>query len=152
MKIEKANASDLAEILALQHLAYQSEARLFSNQDIPPLRQTIEDLTGEYQKSGVEFWEVQSQGRIIGSVRTERVKDTVFIGKLMVLPDCQKQGIGSQMMKMLEQVHSRCRMELFTSTRSLSNIRLYEKLGYQKFREQKVNEELTLVFMEKMAD
>ncbi len=152
MKIEKANASDLAEILALQHLAYQSEARLFSNQDIPPLRQTIEDLTGEYQKSGVEFWKVQSQGRIIGSVRTERVKDTVFIGKLMVLPDCQKQGIGSQMMKMLEQVHSRCRMELFTSTRSLSNIRLYEKLGYQKFREQKVNEELTLVFMEKMAD
>lgn len=152
MKIEKANASDLAEILALQHLAYQSEARLFSNQDIPPLRQTIEDLTGEYQKSGVEFWKVQSQGRIIGSVRTERVKDTVFIGKLMVHPDCQKQGIGSQMMKMLEQVHSRCRMELFTSTRSLSNIRLYEKLGYQKFREQKVNEELTLVFMEKMAD
>lgn len=151
MKIEKALASDLPEILALQHLAYQSEAKLFSNQDIPPLRQTLEDLMAEYQKSGVSFWKVVSQGRIVGSVRIEKKQETVFIGKLMVLPAYQKQGIGSQMMEMVEKSHPDCRMELFTSTRSIANIRLYEKLGYRKFRNQKINEELTLVFMEKNA-
>ncbi|MGN0917976.1 MAG: GNAT family N-acetyltransferase [Oxalobacter sp.] len=151
MEIEKVLKTDLPEILALQHLAYQSEANLFSSRDIPPLRQTIEELTAEYQKTAVQFWKVSVQGKIVGSVRTEKQKETVLIGKLMVLPAYQKQGIGSQMMKMVEQMHQGYRLELFTSTRSLANIRLYEKLGYLKFRDQKINDELTLVFMEKNA-
>ena len=35
--IIKADKGDLSEILDLQYLAYQSEARLFDNEDIPPL-------------------------------------------------------------------------------------------------------------------
>ena len=151
MKLEKVEVSDLSEILALQHLAYQSEARLFSSQDIPPLRQTLEDLTEEYQKSGAQFWKVLDQGKIIGSVRTEKNQGTVYIGKLMVDPVYQKRGIGSQMMKRVEQMYQGYRLELFTSSRSICNIRLYEKLGYQKCRDQKINDELTLVFMEKKA-
>lgn len=104
MEIEKVLKTDLPEILALQHLAYQSEANLFSSRDIPPLRQTIEELTAEYQKTAVQFWKVSVQGKIVGSVRTEKQKETVLIGKLMVLPAYQKQGIGSQMMKMVEQI------------------------------------------------
>ena len=41
MNIEKAEREDLQEILDLQYLAYQSEARLLNNMDIPPLKQTL---------------------------------------------------------------------------------------------------------------
>lgn len=40
----------MQEILDLQYLAYQSEAKLFNNPDIPPLKQTLADIENEYQK------------------------------------------------------------------------------------------------------
>ena len=46
--IKKAQKEDLEEILKLQYLAYQSEARLFDNMDIPPLKQTIEEIYEEF--------------------------------------------------------------------------------------------------------
>lgn len=49
MIIKKAELNDLQEILDLQYLAYQSEAELFNDHDIPPLKQTLEDVLAEYQ-------------------------------------------------------------------------------------------------------
>ena len=40
--ITKALYSDLEEILALQKLAYQSEAELYDDYTIPPLTQSLE--------------------------------------------------------------------------------------------------------------
>ena len=51
--IKKAEQKDLKEILALQYLAYQSEAKLFGSMDIPPLKQTIEEVFDEYEKGTV---------------------------------------------------------------------------------------------------
>lgn len=46
MKIEKAEYKDLDKILNLQYLAYQSEADLFGTRDIPPLKQTLDEVIG----------------------------------------------------------------------------------------------------------
>lgn len=51
--IKKAQKEDLEEILKLQYLAYQSEAKLFGDIDIPPLKQTIEEVYDEFQKGTV---------------------------------------------------------------------------------------------------
>lgn len=51
--IKKAQKEDLEEILKLQYLAYQSEAKLFGNMDIPPLKQTIEEVYDEFQKGAI---------------------------------------------------------------------------------------------------
>ena len=42
-----------------------------------------------------------------------------------------------------------CRFQLFTGHKSAGNIRMYERAGYRAFRQEKVNEKVTLVFMEK---
>lgn len=47
MNIKKAEKGDLSEILDLQYLAYQSEARLFDNQNIPPLKRYLYDMDVE---------------------------------------------------------------------------------------------------------
>ena len=46
--IVKAEYNDLQEILNLQYLAYQSEAELFGSRDIPPLKQTLDEVIDEY--------------------------------------------------------------------------------------------------------
>lgn len=43
--IQKAQKNDLEKILELQYLAYQSEAKLFNDPDIPPLKQNLNDVT-----------------------------------------------------------------------------------------------------------
>lgn len=51
MIVVRAEKRDLQKILDLQYLAYQSEARLFDNQDIPPLKQTLADVVMLYHFS-----------------------------------------------------------------------------------------------------
>lgn len=147
--IKKAQKEDLEGILKLQYLAYQSEAELFGNMAIPPLRQTIEEVYDEFQK-GVILKAVDDRGVIIGSVRAYQDGETVYIGKLMVHPSKQGQGIGTQLLLEMEKQYPRQRYELFTSTRSEKNIALYQKLGYKIFDEEQVTEELRFVYMEKM--
>ena len=101
--IKKAEKKDLKEILALQYLAYQSEAKLFGSMDIPPLKQTIEEVFDEYEK-GTVLKAVDGAGTIIGSVRAYEEKGTVYIGKLMVHPTMQKKGIGSRLLSEMERL------------------------------------------------
>ncbi|MBE5880236.1 MAG: GNAT family N-acetyltransferase [Lachnospiraceae bacterium] len=42
------------------------------------------------------------------------------IGKLMVHPKMQKQGIGTQLLLAMEKEFQDCRYELFTSTKSIT--------------------------------
>jgi len=67
MSIQKAEKKDLQEILDLQYIAYQSEAKLLGNDDIPPLRQTIEEVKQEFEVS--TFLKlIDEDNKIIGSV------------------------------------------------------------------------------------
>ena len=147
--IKKAQKEDLEEIFKLQYLAYQSEAELFGNMDIPPLKQTIEEVYDEFHK-GTILKAVNDEGGIIGSVRAYQEKGTVYIGKLMVHPKMQKKGIGTKLLLEIENEYPNQRYELFTSTKSISNIRLYEKLGYKIFKEEVVSQELQFVYLQKI--
>ena len=146
--IKKAQKEDLEKILELQYLAYQSEAKLFGNMDIPPLKQTIEELYNEFQK-GTILKALDDIGGIIGSVRAYQENGTVYIGKLMVHPEMQRKGIGTKLLLEIEREYPNQRYELFTSTKSISNIRLYERLGYKIFKEETVSQELQFVYLQK---
>lgn len=145
--ITKAQKNDLEEILKLQYLAYQSEAALFGNKDIPPLTQTLEEVVEEYDE-GLVLKMTDEKGVIIGSVRAKEKDGTVYIGKLMVRPDHQKKGYGRRLLLEVEQYYPGKRYELFTSTRSKDNIRLYESVGYKEFDRKAVDDELIFVYME----
>ncbi|MBQ3515487.1 MAG: GNAT family N-acetyltransferase [Lachnospiraceae bacterium] len=149
--IEKAQKEDLKEILDLQYLAYQSEAKLFGDMEIPPLKQTIEEVYDEFEK-GTILKAIDEKGVIIGSVRAYQDGRTVYIGKLMVHPEMQKKGIGTKLLLEIENEYPNQRYELFTSTKSISNIRLYERLGYKIFKEEAVSQELQFVYLQKYQE
>jgi len=146
--VKKAHEDDLKEILELQYIAYQSEAKLFNSTDIPPLKQTLEEIRSEFQK-GIILKAVDGSEIIIGSVRAYQENETVYIGRLMVHPKMQKMGIGSKLLEEIEKQYPAKRCELFTSTKSVSNIRLYERHGYEIFKEEYVTQELQFVYMQK---
>ena len=147
-KIVRAVREDLPEILELQHLAYISEAELFGNYNIQPLTETIEELTAEYNV-GTVLKMTDENGKIIGSVRGREEKGTLYIGKLMVHPDHRRKGYGKRLVTCIEESFPGRRYELFTSTRSVNNIRMYESLGYKQFDVRDVDDELKFVYLEK---
>lgn len=148
MLIEQAATIDAAEILALQKLAYVSEAEIYDDFDIQPMTQTLDELVREFASHTV-FKAVQ-KGRIVGSVRTQLDGGTCRVGKLIVHPEAQNLGIGSALMGHLENCYREAyRFELFTGHKSLRNLHLYTKLGYREFKQVQVNEHLWMVYMEK---
>ena len=147
-RIIKAEYNDLPGILDLQYLAYQSEAALFGSKDIPPLRETLDELKEEYA-NGTVLKMILDDGTLIGSVRAYEKDGTAYIGKLMVHPDHRHHGYGSALLTAVESYYPNKRYELFTSTRSIDNIRLYEKMGYVIFDRKEIDAELVFVYMEK---
>lgn len=146
--INRAEPKDAREILALQRLAYQSEARLYNDWSLPPLTQTLESMRGEFGDSVV--LKAVSDGRIVGSVRAKGALEVCAIGRLIVHPDCQGRGIGSRLLKSIEaEFPEVSRYELFTGSRSEANIRLYQRHGYTISRTQSLSPAVTLVFLSK---
>ncbi len=147
MNIETAKINDAEEILLLQKLAYKSEAKIHGDFQIPPLVETLEELKAKF-KTHV-FLKVIAEGKIIGSVRISQKDNTCHIGRLMVHPDFQNRGIATKLLMEIERLFSCSRFELFTGEKSIKNIRLYEKLGYTKFKVEKPAANVNLVFLEK---
>ena len=98
--IKRARVEDAEAILALQKLAYLSEAEIYNNKSIPPLTQTLEEIRAEFDHQ--IFLKALIEGRIIGSVRAFQTQETCHIGRLAVHPDFQNWGIGSQPMNEIE--------------------------------------------------
>jgi N-acetylglutamate synthase-like GNAT family acetyltransferase len=147
--IEHALVEDAEEILALQKLAYQSEAAIVNDYTIPPLRQTLEEITAQFADN--VFVKGVIDKKIIGSARAYQAQDTCFIGRVIVHPDSQNQGIGSQIMHAIENEFPEAqRFELFTGSKSERNLHFYQKLGYRIFKKEALNEKVELVFLEKL--
>jgi len=146
--IRMATKEDAAAILALQKLAYRSEARLYNDWAISPLVQTIESLLEEF--AGSVVLKAMLDDRLVGSVRARLNGDTCEIARLAVHPDLQGRGIGSELLRRIEgRFDSIARYELFTGSKSEANIRLYERHGYKITHTKPMSEKVSFTFMEK---
>jgi phage replication-related protein YjqB (UPF0714/DUF867 family)/GNAT superfamily N-acetyltransferase len=149
--IERATISDAEEILVLQKLAYRSEAEIYNDFGIPPLVQTLRNIQEDFEKQF--FLKAVLSGRIIGSVRAYAKEGTCYIGRLIVHPEFQNQGIGTKLMNEIEKSFSTChRFELFTGDRSKRNLYLYQRLGYKIFKTANITDQTTIVYLEKKVE
>ncbi|ODS38577.1 MAG: GNAT family acetyltransferase [Candidatus Altiarchaeales archaeon WOR_SM1_79] len=147
MKIEKAQIEDMPDILKLQKLAYQSEAKLYSDFTISPLTQTLEEIKDEFNNK--IFLKAVVNEKIIGSVRASFIKEgTCYIERLIVHPDFQNQGIGTKLMNEIEDTFKDAeKYELFTGHKSKRNLYLYQKLGYKMFKTEEINNNLKFIYL-----
>jgi ribosomal protein S18 acetylase RimI-like enzyme len=142
-------AFDEAEILlGLQRRAYRSEAALYENPLIPPMVQTVDELRAEIEKQTVLVGMLED--RIVASVRGYQVESVAYLGRFIVEPERQGQGIGTLMIGALEQSFPTAdTFELFTGHRSEANLRLYRRLGYVEVKRKQVDAGLSMVFLRK---
>lgn len=148
VSIVQASPDDADEILALQKIAYQSEAKLNNDWTIPPLTETLPEIISEFEAK--IFLKAVCADKIVGSVRATLDSGTCQVGRLIVHPNYQGKGIGTLLMGRIETVFSHAdRFELFTGVKSIDNIRLYQRLGYREYRQEDLSPQVRLVFMKK---
>ncbi|TYB44740.1 GNAT family N-acetyltransferase [Actinomadura chibensis] len=148
--IERAGPDDAGELLTVQRAAYVTEAQLYGDPFIPPLVESVEQLQKVLAGDAVVLKAVQGT-RVVGAVRAQFSDHTCLVGRLVVVPDMQRRGIGGRLLAALEaEVAGRAdACVLFTGHLSDSNLGLYRKLGYAETHRERVAAHLTLVHMRK---
>jgi GNAT superfamily N-acetyltransferase len=134
--------SDAPEVLVLQRCCWVAEAIANDTLDIPPLHEDLDGVRGWVATA----WLLRDGPRLIGAVRASADGDRWRIGRLMVAPDRQGEGIGRRLLAHAESVAPEGveRFALFTGRRSGRNLAMYERAGYRR-----VDEDDAVVHLEK---
>ncbi len=130
LTITEAEPDDAGELLTLQRAAYLAEGAIYQMFDLPPLTETLDEVRAAI--GSVLVLKAVAGTRIVGAVRARPDGETWHVGRLGVVPDRQGQGIGTALLRAVEQRAPATvrRFELFTGRDSAANLRLYRRLGY----------------------
>ncbi|KMY22014.1 GNAT family N-acetyltransferase [Bacillus pumilus] len=126
------------QILHIQLAAYQQEAEQIGYADLPPLKETFQDV----MKAKEQFIGFEQKGILLGVASYEEQKDYLIISRLAVHPKALKQGIGTRLMSTI--MEKNVPIELTTGQKNTPAKRLYEKLGFVETNVIHVAKELTL--------
>lgn len=130
IEILVAKKTDAAEILALQKRAFQSEAQRYNNFEIAPLKQTLDEIEKDFHDNA--FLKARRRGKIVGAVKTKLAENKCWVGRLVVEPAFQRQGIGAKLLLAVERIMpDAAEYFLCTGSQSTDNIQFYEKAGYR---------------------
>ena len=150
LTIDVAERKDAEAILRLQRLAFRSEAEFYQDWTIPALTESLGELLAEFDRQLFLKAFCDRPECVVGSARTLFDGGTCSICRLIVHPDYQHRGIGTMLMREIENRFPRARrFELFTGHRSSGNLSFYRRLGYVPSREQRLTDRVTLVLLEK---
>jgi ribosomal protein S18 acetylase RimI-like enzyme len=146
--IVDAAPEDAEAILALQKLAYASEARRYDDWTIPPLVETLDSVREQIAQHIV--LKATVDGRLAGSVRGVVTDGVCEVCRLSVDPELQRRGIGAALLTAIERRFPVVEaFELFTGHRSAGNLRLYDRHGYRVSRTKVLSPDVSLVFLRK---
>jgi tRNA (guanine37-N1)-methyltransferase len=132
--IERAVPADAAEIMTLQRACWVQEALANPDAPIPAFHESLDDVRawlGEW-----DTYVVRRAGRMVGAVRGRLDEDdpTAWdIGRVMVAPDVQGEGLGRALLEHIQAVAPAgvTTYVLFTGAGSERNQRMYKKAGFR---------------------
>ncbi|HEY5915145.1 MAG TPA: GNAT family N-acetyltransferase [Verrucomicrobiae bacterium] len=144
----RADEADAPEILALQKVAYQSEAEIYGDHSLPALEQTLEQLQADFDR--MLFFKAVVNSKIIGSVRGYSVGETAHLSRVIVHPYFRRRGIGRRLLDEIELAFpNAARFEAFTGHQSKRNLYQLTKRGYQPFKTEPFSPAINWVYLQK---
>ena len=124
--------ADAGELLTLQRACWVQEQQANPDLEIHALRESLAEV-----QEWLSTWTVlvaHRGGRLVAAARARRTEEGLWdVGRLMVAPDLQGQGLGRWMLEAVEAVApvGIRGFELFTGAGSAENLRMYKKAGYR---------------------
>ena len=123
--------ADAGEILTLQRACWLQEQQANPGVEIPALHESLDDV-----RRWLTEWTVltlRRDGRLVGVARARSEEDVWDVGRLMVAPDLQGQGLGRLLLEAVEAAAPPGARScvLLTGAGSADNLRFYKRAGYR---------------------
>ncbi|MDE5415641.1 GNAT family N-acetyltransferase [Alkalihalobacterium chitinilyticum] len=136
-------------IYDLQKKAYEVEANIIGYLDLPPLKETVQDL----QQCGELFLGYVIEEKVVGAISYKTSADLLDIHRLMVHPLHFRKGIAQALLTHLEECEATFREWIVsTGTGNTPAINFYKRNGFQVLNEVKVDERLSITNLKRMAE
>ncbi|RAT95319.1 GNAT family N-acetyltransferase [Brevibacillus sp. Leaf182] len=144
MRLDLQDEQTVQKLWDMQQRAYRVEAELIGTEDIPPLRESVEQL----RTCEETFYGFIEEGKLAGAVSFVIEGETLDIHRMIVDPVHFRKGIASQL---LASVHEHGCSKIVVATGSLNEpaVRLYERHGFTLKDQKEVRPGLRLSFFEK---
>ncbi|MER2039941.1 MAG: GNAT family N-acetyltransferase, partial [Solibacillus sp.] len=113
--------------------------------DIPPLKDTVETL----QNCGEIFFGYFLDDQLCGVVSVKEDKDEIDIHRLIVHPTHFRKGIAQELLNFISSKSNVGILKVATGSNNTPAVRFYEKNGFEKVKEVRVNPKITLSYFEK---
>ena len=149
MKIELATIQDVPALLDLQRKAFGPLCEELGWEDAPILSETFEHLIEEFSQCTTLKVE-NEEGLIIGSVNGKVTDGSLYIGRLMVLPEYQQRGIGKRLFREIQSRLPHSRAWLCTCQQIRPPYDFYLREGFKHYQSEIVGPGLTWAYMEKI--
>ena len=146
--ITLATKEDVPALLELQHKAFGQQCKDLGCEDALPMTETLEHAYEEFAQNMT--LKIQTEdGRIIGSVRGNVDDGSLYIGRLMVDPEYQRRGLGKMLFHEIQSRLPHTRAWLCTCQEVKSTYEFYLREGFQTYKSEDMEPNLTWVYMEK---
>jgi ribosomal protein S18 acetylase RimI-like enzyme len=125
--LDLGDAETLADLVRVQRASYRIEADLIGFDDLPPLRETPEELAAVHES----FLGAFEDGRLLGAVSFKRDPALLDIHRLVVDPAAFRRGIATRLLDALDALHvdAACTI-VATGEQNAPAVALYEGRGF----------------------
>ena len=152
MQIELAVKQDIPALLELQRKAFGPRCKVLDWNDALPMTETVEHALEDFAQCTT--LKIQScDGRIIASIRGNVTDGSLYMARLMVLPEYQRQGIGRLLFREIQRrmPHKRAWLCALQQERFLCHF--YENEGFKTYMTEDAGHGgLTWLYMEKIGN
>ena len=148
MRIELATIQDVPKLQELQHKAFGPQCIELGWEDAPPMMESLEHAYEDFAQC-TTLKVLDDEGRIIGSIRGNVTDGSLYMGRLMVLPEYRQQGIGKQLFREIQSRLPHNRAWLCTCKQVQAPYEFYLREGFRPYKDEIVGPGLTWVYMEK---
>lgn len=145
-KIDITNPKFAKELLDVQIPSYKVEAEIIDFYEIPPLKDTVDTL----QKCRETFFGYYLNEELCGAISIKVEKGVMDIIRLIVHPKHFRKGIAKMLLDFIENNEEGIETILVsTGSKNVPAVNFYEKNGFLKTEEIRVNERLSLTSFKK---
>ncbi|MCQ6282133.1 GNAT family N-acetyltransferase [Bacillus sp. EB600] len=150
LSLKKSKITEADSLFNIQKEVFQSDLKKYQDYDSSPATEHIDFF--RYRLNQSLHYTVYIDGKINGGVCILILTDTHFhLFRIFLHSDCQNNGIGTTIMNEIERKFPTVKTwSLNTPKDNVRNRHFYEKLGYRKTGEQKINSRLTLIEYQKV--
>jgi ribosomal protein S18 acetylase RimI-like enzyme len=145
LKIEKTKINEVHELLAIQKKAFRPDLKKYKDYKTNPASEEVDFLI--YRINHSMHYTIFIDGTIAGGICIIKRSDTHFrLFRIFISPEYQNKGLGSNIISKMESTFPKVKTwSLNTPKDNRRNRHFYEKLGYKKNGEAKINDRLTLI-------